>query len=297
MHDLNSRLIPFGQRTIMEGQPIRQNEISIIIPVKEQQVEISNFLDSFFLTHGKNDFPLEILIVDNNSTPPIVVPEQFLHKDIPIFLYQCKTKGAAAARNIGVENARGKWMLFTDSDCIATETFLSGYLGLNPKCVAYSGNVVSHGDSPLDQYYDSQEILIPPKATYGELAGVPMYIVTANAIVFRDAYLLIGGFNEEYPVAGGEDEDFTMRLWQSGNIGYAPDSLIRHDYRNGIKGFIKRFVNYGRGAFITEKAWNTRKKPKLFSPKVKTPLNRMLAYFQFFLMLYGYWYEKVTSNG
>ncbi len=296
MNDLNTRLIPFDKRKIIKSEPIKCEDISIVIPVKDQQKGIDHFLQSFFETNTEATYPVEIIIVDNNSTPPIAIHDKFLNKSLPVRLYQCKKQGAAAARNLGVNKAKGKWILFTDSDCIATDSFITGYLGLNSDCVAYSGHVLSYGTSLLDRYYDSQGVLIPPKAQYGELTEVPMYIVTANAIVFREAYLQVGGFNESYPAAGGEDEDFSMRLWQSGNINYASKSLIFHDYQNGLRGFAKRFINYGRGAFITETNWNTKKKPRIFQPIQKTFANKAIAYLQFALMLCGYWEERSLRN-
>jgi glycosyltransferase involved in cell wall biosynthesis len=276
---------------------ITAKEISIVLPVKNNQSGLTNFLDSFFQETPSDIYPREIIIVDNNSDRPVKLCSGYYSNELSIRVLKCKNRGAAAARNLGVYNAQGKWILFTDSDCIASDSFVSGYLCLNSENVAYSGNVRSLKMTFLNRYYEDQGTLLPPEAEYGNLSNVPLYIVTANAIVNRAAYLKIGGFNERYPAAGGEDEDFSLRLWTIGNIEYVPGSVIYHDFKNGIFGFIKRFINYGRGSYITEKTWGIKKKPHLAIPRVKSNKNIILAYFQYFLMLFGYWCEKRNEDG
>lgn len=296
MHDLGSYLKPFAERSLFSPPPPRLDQISIVIPVKNNQVGIDNFLDSFLATHDENLFPIEIIIVDNRSIPPIRIRDKFRDAFAALSLERCDTPGAAAARNTGVAAAKGEWILFTDSDCIATESFVSGYLDLTGGCVAYSGSVKAFGDTLFDKYYDTQTILVPPRAKYGTLSGVPQYIVTANAIVHKEAYMNVGGFTEHYPCAGGEDEDFSAKLWQVGNISYAYDSVIRHDFMNGVRGFYKRFFNYGKGAFITEKIWRKKKRPHFFWPNHPSPTNILLSLLHAVFMKIGYYRERLLNE-
>lgn len=79
------------------------------------------------LTRCLNSIPqredVEIIIVDDNSNPDIVDFENFPgtnHNNVSCYFVK-ENKGAGHARNIGIEHATGKWLLFADADDFYTE--------------------------------------------------------------------------------------------------------------------------------------------------------------------------------
>ncbi len=62
---------PTKQTTIKSKLIRTTDEITIVIPVKDNQTGIDIFLTEFFRTHNADNFPKEIIIVDNNSNPAI----------------------------------------------------------------------------------------------------------------------------------------------------------------------------------------------------------------------------------
>lgn len=60
----------------------------------------------------------EIIIVDDNSSSTVVDFENFpgKNRDDVIIIYNKEGKGAGHARNMGMEVAKGKWLIFADSD-------------------------------------------------------------------------------------------------------------------------------------------------------------------------------------
>lgn len=61
-----------------------------------------------------NDETIQILIVDNS---PININNNIFEKRVNVkILYSDKKKGAGHARNIGLQHAKGKWLLFLDAD-------------------------------------------------------------------------------------------------------------------------------------------------------------------------------------
>tara|TARA_R110002096_G_C14449054_1_gene711374 strand:- start:30 stop:950 length:921 start_codon:yes stop_codon:yes gene_type:complete len=288
---LISRLVFFTDEKKTEkksSERIAKNEISIVIPVKDNQSGIDNYLTKFFETHSKSDFPKEIIIVDNNSSPNIKIKSEFENFGLPIELIECKKIGPASARNKGAKIAKGKWLLFNDSDCIPTKSIIKGYLKADNNSVAYAGNIKSLDNDKLSKYYESQEILIPLK-TYNENGDfVPQYLITANSLIWRKAFNEIGGFNEQIEIAGGEDVDLGLRLSEIGNLSYAFDSVAIHDFSDGILGFYKRFKRYGEGNRIIEELWKTDLRPTLFRPNERTFANEILAKFQYVGLRIGY---------
>ncbi len=263
---------------------LNYSDISVIVPVKDNQEGVNRFLTSFFETHQRASFPREIIFVDNRSKIPLTISEQFREHNLPIKIIHCLGRGPACARNAGSREARGAWFLFTDSDCVPTETFLSGYFSALNGAVAYAGNVKALGTDSLSRYYDSQQILVPPKA-HTEL---PQYLVTANALVWRDAFDMVNGFDETYPLAGGEDIDLGFRLSEIGKLSYTSVSCVMHDFGDGYLGFVKRFVRYGSGNGLLASRYGIDLSPQRFVPNKVTLFNRLVASIQYWALSWGY---------
>ena len=88
-------------------------DYSIIIPHKNIPQLLQRCLDS--IPQRKD---LEVIVVDDNSNPNIVDFEHFpgLERPDTTVFFDKSGKGAGRARNIGLEHARGKWLLFADAD-------------------------------------------------------------------------------------------------------------------------------------------------------------------------------------
>ncbi len=114
-----------------------------------------------------------------------------------------------------------------------------------------------------------------------------MYFVTANAMVLKEAFIKVNGFNESFKYAA-EDVDLSLRLWQIGKLDFAFKSIILHHFENNWKDFKKRFFNYGMGNKQLEKIYNVTKKPKKVEIKKKTIFNYYAAQIQHKYMLKGY---------
>lgn len=269
----------------LRSPKIQLGEISIIIPVKDNQQGINDFLSSFFKTHDKVDFPREIIIIDNNSKTPIKIFEKFNLYGLKIILTSCIQKGPASARNRGVSISSGEWLLFIDSDCIATDSLIKGYLKTKIKAVGYAGMVKAKSNRLISKYYESQEILLPLKDPKKE---TPQYLITANCLIWKFAFNKIKGFNENITLAGGEDVDIGLRLSQIGNLSYCMEAIAIHNFENNVIDFWRRFVRYGKGNRLVEEIYNTNLSPKLFRPNKRSIVNEILAKIQWLALQKGY---------
>ena len=290
-----SRLVfSLKKKTTKKSSEIKLNEISIIIPVKDNQNGIDDFLSSFFKTHKRDDYPKEIIIVDNLSKEPIQIKAEFRKKGIEIFLTKCNRKGPASARNKGVEISRGNWILFLDSDCLATENTVKGFLKSCNKSVAYAGMVKSLGKDLISRYYEEQEILMPLKVRDEKGNFMPQYLITANCLIWKEAFKEVGGFNDKIQLAGGEDVDLGLRLSEIGKLSFAFDAIVNHNFDDGLKGFWDRFIRYGKGNRIVEEIYKSDLSPKLFRPNKRTIVNEILAKVQWLGLKIGY--EKMNKK-
>lgn len=252
--------------------------MTVVVPVKNNQRGIER------VVHGLADHAVpcrEVILVDNRSAPAMTRPHA---ENLRVRLLRCETPGPAAARNVGWQAATTPWVLFLDSDCIPTPTTISGYARTMNGAVAYAGMVRSVPTGPFASYYDTQKTLIPPPTQDNR----PEYLVTANALVYRPALIRLGGFSEKFDGAGGEDIDLALRLWGLGDLSYAPDAVVHHEFGEDFSEFVNRFVRYGRGNRQLQQLHRVPMVPMPFAPAEKTPANWILAATQFAAMTWGY---------
>lgn len=99
-------------------------KISIVIPVYNVEKYISDCLESV-LKQTFGDF--EVIAVDDGSTDVSGrILDEFAAKDSRVVPVHKPNAGVAAARNTGIEKARGEWIYFIDSDDMISEDYLEG---------------------------------------------------------------------------------------------------------------------------------------------------------------------------
>ena len=86
--------------------------ISVVIPLYNKEPIIAKTLKSV-LSQDYSDF--EIVVVDDGSTDNSVVIVEAIHDSRIRFIRQ-ENGGPSKARNTGVKNAKGEWILFLDAD-------------------------------------------------------------------------------------------------------------------------------------------------------------------------------------
>ena len=87
--------------------------ISIIIPVYNVKPYLRKCLDSVI---NQTYRELEILIVDDGSTDGSGEICDEYKKDERVIVFHTENRGLSCARNVGLDNAKGEWIGFVDSD-------------------------------------------------------------------------------------------------------------------------------------------------------------------------------------
>ena len=95
-------------------------KVSVVIPIYNAEILLKRCLDSIF----NQDFngEIEILAIDDGSTDNSLEIVQRYPK--PITILQQHNQGPAAARNVGIEAATGKYLAFLDADDYWDPNFL-----------------------------------------------------------------------------------------------------------------------------------------------------------------------------
>ena len=88
--------------------------ISIIVPVYNVEPYLEQCLDSIIHQTYRD---IEIIVVNDGSTDRSgEICRAYAGRDPRIVLFETENRGLSAARNLGIDNAHGEWIMFVDSD-------------------------------------------------------------------------------------------------------------------------------------------------------------------------------------
>ena len=113
--------------------------VSIILPVYNVENYISACIESI-LKQNYRDF--ELIIVDDGSPDKSInIAKKVLdnNTEIPVRIIKKKNGGVSSARNMGLQYAKGEFVVMVDSDDIVSDWFLKNLVELSKK---YSGLII-----------------------------------------------------------------------------------------------------------------------------------------------------------
>lgn len=223
--------------------------ISVVVPVYNGAKTVAQTLECLLRQRLKPD---EIIVVDDGSTDD--TREALSKFDGQILLLTQPNSGPASARNRGVKAAKGRFVAFTDSDCLPDVDWLFNLSrGFDDDRVAGVGGVVRSAIRGLTgEYVDAVRLLDPQPDEDG---AIP-YLITANACFHREALIEAGLFNERFRKPGGEEPDLCFRIRRLGyEFRFVEQALVHHHHRQTVKSFLRTIANYGEGLYVLGRLW------------------------------------------
>lgn len=110
--------------------------ISVVVPVYNAERWLERCVDSVL---GQTHPELELILVDDGSTDGSgVLCDGFAARDTRVRVVHKANAGVSAARNDGIEAARGEWLAFCDNDDFYAPGMLSRLLEL---CLAHDADI------------------------------------------------------------------------------------------------------------------------------------------------------------
>lgn len=131
------------------------------------------------------------------------------------------SKGPAANRNNGASFAQGKWLVFTDDDCLPQQEWLSKYenaIERNNKIYAFEGSILP---TDIEELESSDLAACPVNTTGGNFWS-------ANIMVSNELFRSVGGFDEDYFLAAQEDQQFKLDVQKISDIVFIHDCIVYH---------------------------------------------------------------------
>ena len=152
---------------------------------------------------------LEIIVVDDGSTDDTPDVLERLSREGDLRWFRQENAGAAAARNRGIQEARGEWVAFLDAD----DFWLAGKLAAQFEALESRPSAAfSYTDERL-RFEDGTEEDRASRATAGPLLPQALagnIFATPTAVVRRECFDAVGLFDTR--LRTGEDWDMWMRL-------------------------------------------------------------------------------------
>ncbi|MEZ5346338.1 MAG: glycosyltransferase family A protein [Pyrinomonadaceae bacterium] len=193
--------------------------VSVVIPAYNSRRYIGEAIESVL----RQTLPVsEIIVVDNNCTDGT----QLIAKELGAKLVYQQIQGASAARNRGIEAARGPWIAFLDADDIwdkqkiaeqwqALEKFPEARIVLSDFgfLIEPGPKIISPEPGKKPEIDDPERLIID-----GDYSFCPAYtndlfewflMMTPTTIFHREVFQTVGQFDESFPLA--QDLEFFQR--------------------------------------------------------------------------------------
>jgi GT2 family glycosyltransferase len=191
------------------------------------------------------------VIVVRDGGPDESVPALLGGAKIAVQFLRQDHKGPAAARNLGIKNARGDIILFLDDDSVPTRTWIRATLEAwtsYPESAGIGGSTLSEGTDRLCCRVNSD--LFDWYLGRHSFDDHATFLSTCNAGYRKDILDGVGRFDERFTKASGEDRDLSLRILKTGEkLRLDKNILIYHDRDLTFGSFFRKHYNYGRAAF------------------------------------------------
>jgi len=203
----------------------------VVIPVFNGMSTLPACLDS--LEAQDYPIPFEVIIVDDGSSDG----SGDYAESRGVKVIRQENRGPGLARNTGVKEAQGEYLVFTDDDCILDRDFITeivrplpgtGIIGSQGVLYTKQKSIVAR----FIQHEYSERHELQSSADYLD------WVATYGACYEKAPFLEAGGFNDTY---SSEDCELSFRLSEKGfKMVFAANAKLQHKH---FENFFK-FVRY-----------------------------------------------------
>lgn len=232
-----------------------RKDISVIIPVRNEENSLEDCIQSI-LKQTYSALEMEVLFVDGCSedqTPNIIERYRLQHPELFFYLKNPK-KTAPCAMNIGIQKAKGKYIVRMD----AHSSYAVDYIEQCVRCLKETGadNVggvaVTEGKGYVGK---AISLMLSSKFGVGNSAfrtfGEDGYVDTVPFGAFRrEVFEKLGGYDER--LTRNQDNEMNYRIRKNGGKIYLSNKIqLTYFCRNTIQGICKMAYQNGCWNVVT----------------------------------------------
>jgi glycosyltransferase involved in cell wall biosynthesis len=222
-------------------------ELSVVIPTHDRRDLLRSCLYSFGHQSASVE-TFEVVVVIDGSTDGTA---ELLSAYTPPFAVSVVTQeraGAAAARNAGVEAARGRVLLFVDDDMTVSPSLVTAHLAAQGTENAVVGVGVIERRIPPGADRFAQLRALASREHYEHLLVRPLTHLDCyggNFSVSRSLFEGAGGFSVDLPMLN--DYEFAYRLHEAGaRFVFVPDAEVTEERRDDWREIVSDRERRGR---------------------------------------------------
>jgi glycosyltransferase involved in cell wall biosynthesis len=216
--------------------------VSIVVPAHNAEATIASCVTSLLeLDYPRDDY--EIIVVDNGSGDQTAGILQSFGEAIRVV--EQARPGPAAARNAGIEAARGELIALTDADCRVDRGWLRELLPplADPEVGIVGGRV--RALPPLNRVSRFGEVIHDHQRAIERL--IPPYVATANWGSRRQLLVEQGLFDPS--LLRGSDAELALRIGRRGyRLVYQEGAIVYHPHQATLWGLFSEGRAHGRGS-------------------------------------------------
>ena len=194
-------------------------QVSVVIPAYNAENTIAETVDSVL---SQTQDAVEVIVVDDGSSDTTAERAQ---RDDSVTVIRTPNRGVSAARNEGIERARGRFVAFLDADDLWEPGKLKRQVEVLDRtpdavmCVSGS-RLLGEGGATLETLTpwasdDPPRDLLLHSMVLGHVISV---------LIRRDQLAQIGGFDSRFSQCA--DWDFFLRATAAGRLARVPDPLV-----------------------------------------------------------------------
>lgn len=204
--------------------------VSIVIPNYNCGDFLAECLDSVIAQDYRN---LEIIVVDDGSTDNSKhVLISYIDR---IRLISTANQGAAAARNVGISNAKGKFIAFLDSDDVWEPNKIDLQV---KKMVAEGCDLIYCSGKDFNANEKSGKIIEAKYAGncypyFKEFPARSIIVLGCSGALLRSSLLQKSGYFDETFLGAAEDWDFFRRYCKYAKVDFLPLILVHYRRHEG----------------------------------------------------------------
>ena len=127
--------------------------ISVIVPVYNAEKYLDRCIQSI-LTQTYTDFEL-LLINDGSTDSSGAICDRYAEQDSRVRVFHKENGGVSSARNMGLDNAKGEWIAFVDSDDWVLDSYLYNLVSHSHNVdlvISYAEYLYSNGERKNEEY-------------------------------------------------------------------------------------------------------------------------------------------------
>jgi len=220
---------------------------SVVVPTFSRPAEVAELLESLL---GQQYKDFEVILADGSPDDAVKkTVDRYAHLAGLAYLHE-KGLGIGESRNLGVQHAKGDYVVFFDSDCVIPPVY---FTTVEQYLAAHPVDVFGGPDKAAASFNNRQKAISHAMTSHYTTGGIrggrnrsaTFQPRTFNMGVRREAFLKVGGFGN---LKVSEDIDLSMRLRKAGHsIALIPEAFVYHKRRTTFGKFFRQVHSFGRG--------------------------------------------------